>query len=152
MRIGNERFDVIRVQICRRPNQSVLNPDIDMCITHIRNIWTGELDYERRFLKGHPITQDPPGYVFQTLLAHRRVFERVGLLKEELRTAEDIEWFARARDIGVHLEILPEVLTYRYLHGGNISAQKSSSASERYDDLLEAVAGRMKKLDVDFRN
>ena len=67
------------------------------------------------------------------------------MLDETLRRAEDIEWFARARDAGVTVEVLADVLVYRHLHGQNTSYVGERTASARYEQLLEIVAARLKK-------
>ena len=121
------------------------HPEIDLCITHLRNVWASHLDSERRALADHAYANDPPGYVFQTALVRRRVFGRIGTLNEKLRRAEDIEWFGRARDAGLKLEILPEVLVRRHLHGRNTSDSGEATASERYQQLLDVVAARLKQ-------
>jgi glycosyltransferase involved in cell wall biosynthesis len=121
------------------------HPETDVCITHLRNVWAEGLDGERQALGNHIYTNDPPGYVFQTSLMRARVFERVGMLNEQLRRAEDIEWFARARDASVVLSILPEVLVYRHLHGNNTSNAGETTASARYEQLLEVMAARLRQ-------
>ncbi len=121
------------------------SPNVGICITHLRNVWAQHLEAERRGLAEHLFANDPPGYVFQTSLIRRSVFEHAGMLDETLRRAEDIEWFARARDAGVALAIVPEVLVYRHLHGQNISDAGESTASDRHDQLLEIIAARLKQ-------
>jgi glycosyltransferase involved in cell wall biosynthesis len=56
------------------------HPEIDLCITHLRNVWESHLDSERRALADHAYANDPPGYVFQTALVRRGVFGRIGTL------------------------------------------------------------------------
>jgi len=120
-------------------------PSVGICITHVRNVWAEHLEAQRRALEQHALANDPPGYVFQASLIRRSVFERAGMLDERLRRAEDVEWFARAKDAGVALAIVPEVLVYRHLHGQNTSDAGESSASDRYDQLLEVMAARLKQ-------
>jgi glycosyltransferase involved in cell wall biosynthesis len=121
------------------------HPGTGICITHLRNVWAEALDSQRDGLGEHAFANDPPGYVFQTSLIRRDVFERAGKLDEKLRRAEDIEWFARARDAGIVLEIVPEVLVYRHLHGQNVSDAGEQTASDRHDQLLEIIAARLKQ-------
>jgi glycosyltransferase involved in cell wall biosynthesis len=120
-------------------------PEVGICITHLRNVWAEHLDGERLALGDHVFANDPPGYVFQTSLIRREVFERAGMLDETMRRAEDIEWFARARDVGVALEVLPDVLVYRHLHGQNTSVADEETASARHAQILEIVAARLKQ-------
>ena len=119
-------------------------PEVGICITRLRNVWAEHLDEERRGLGAHVFANDPPGYVFQTSLIRRDVFARAGMLDEKLRRAEDIEWFARARDAGIELALISEVLVYRHLHGGNTSVADETTASERHAQLLEIMARRLK--------
>jgi glycosyltransferase involved in cell wall biosynthesis len=118
--------------------------ELGVCITRLRNVWAQHLDAERRALEGHAVANDPPGFVFQTSLMHRDVFARAGMLDEKLRRAEDVEWFARARDAGIEIAIHPEVLVRRHFHGANLSDAGESTASDRYNQLLEVMALRLK--------
>jgi glycosyltransferase involved in cell wall biosynthesis len=118
-------------------------PAVGVCITRLRNVWAQHLDADRRALEAHASANDPPGYVFQTSLIRRDVFAHAGMLDEKLRRAEDVEWFTRVRDAGIELAIVPEVLVYRHLHGANISDASESTASERYEQLLEVMAKRL---------
>ncbi|MFC1791691.1 glycosyltransferase family 2 protein, partial [Gemmatimonadota bacterium] len=67
-----------------------------------------------------------------SLLVRREAFLGVGLLDQQCRTGEDIDWFARARDQGVAFRRLPEVLVHRRLHDTNLSYR----APEDRGDLL----------------
>jgi glycosyltransferase involved in cell wall biosynthesis len=49
------------------------------------------------------------------------VWRRVGPLDETLRSSEDVDWIARAQDMGITKTILPEVLLYRRVHDANLS-------------------------------
>jgi glycosyltransferase involved in cell wall biosynthesis len=132
-------------KLARQSALLTAQPQTDVCITHLRNVWQEHLDSERQALGEHAYANDPPGYVFQTSLIRARAFAKVGLLKETLRTAEDIDWFTRARDGGIVVAVLPEVTVYRYLHGKNLSNSREKTASEHYDDLLKVMAARLKR-------
>ena len=77
-----------------------------------------------------------PGYSTVTLLARRSVFDEVGGFDDQLRHADTIEWFLRARTRGISFELLPEPLTYRRLHDHNLSKRESAQAKE---ELLAVV-------------
>jgi GT2 family glycosyltransferase len=55
----------------------------------------------------------------------RETFEKVGLLDESMRSAEDLDWFLRARETGISLTLNPRVVLHYRLHGANISRQKA---------------------------
>ena len=54
-----------------------------------------------------------------TLLIRREDFLRVGLFSTDLKTGEFIDWYCRARELGLSEKMIPEVLMYRRLHEAN---------------------------------
>ena len=73
-----------------------------------------------------------------TTLLRRAAFDRVGDFDVGLNVATDIEWFARARDRGLRMDPLQEVLLHKRVHGGNLSY--TSARSDNYErDLLRAI-------------
>jgi glycosyltransferase involved in cell wall biosynthesis len=56
-----------------------------------------------------------------TMLVRRGVFERVGAFDPDYKLADDLEWATRAKDLGVRMTILPDVLILRRIHEGNLS-------------------------------
>ena len=57
------------------------------------------------------------------VLLRRGMFDRVGLFDESLRIASDIEWFRKARDLGIEAVSMPETLLHRRIHAGNLSSR-----------------------------
>lgn len=62
-----------------------------------------------------------PGKIMETLLAHRSAFERVGLLDPAYPNAHDVDWFARAGDLGVEGVMLDAVVVDKRVHSDNTS-------------------------------
>jgi GT2 family glycosyltransferase len=78
---------------------------------------------------------DHIAHIMETLLARRTAFDLVGGFDTRLSTAEDVDWFSRARDLGVRGGIVDRVLVYKRVHDGNLSL--TDAASSR--NLLEVV-------------
>ncbi len=57
-------------------------------------------------------------------LFRKSVFKKVGNFDEEMFSAEDIDWFFRARESKLHFLIHKDVVLYFRLHGKNISNDK----------------------------
>lgn len=80
-----------------------------------------------------PATCLPPGFrphlldgehtalIMETLVARRSVWQQVGGFDTGLRLAEDVDWFGRARHLGVPMVALSEVLLHKRIHGANAS-------------------------------
>ena len=87
------------------------------------------------WLKPELLEKDQPGYVPGTLVVRREVFDAVGPFDEGRPVASDADWFLRAKDAGVGMAMLPDVLLERRIHRANQSAQTLQGTSE----LLHAV-------------
>lgn len=57
-------------------------------------------------------------------LFRKRVFEKVGLLDETQQYGDDIDWFLRAREKNIPLEVLEQVVLYYRRHGKNMTLQE----------------------------
>jgi glycosyltransferase involved in cell wall biosynthesis len=68
-----------------------------------------------------------PARLRGTMLARHSLIDRVGPCAEDLRAGEFIDWFARARDLGMRDEILPEVVLRRRLHADNLGRREPAS-------------------------
>ena len=78
-----------------------------------------------------------PGYISGTLLARRRAFETVGFFSTELNHGDSLDWFIRARQLGVTGELLPEVLVDRRMHFGNTSRLFEQHSREEFLAILK---------------
>jgi len=85
-----------------------------------------------RFFMG-PNQQRPPGFKLElldrdwvahmpgALLARRALFERVGRFDPNWAIASDIDWFAKVKDAGCRIEVVPEVVIHKRVHDTNLS-------------------------------
>jgi glycosyltransferase involved in cell wall biosynthesis len=74
--------------------------------------------FRRELLQGNHV-----GRIVSTLLARRSVFDSIGKFNPDLVPADDVDWFARAADLGVPMAILPDVLLHKRVHEANSSHQ-----------------------------
>ena len=62
----------------------------------------------------------------QTALVRREVFDRIGLLDENVSFCDDVEWVLRATRLGVQHEVMTDlVFGYRF-HGQNITSDRAA--------------------------
>jgi glycosyltransferase involved in cell wall biosynthesis len=61
------------------------------------------------------------GMIMEALVARKSVFERVGSFNADFSVSSDTEWFARARDAGVPMNVVPKTLVRKRVHGSNNS-------------------------------
>ncbi len=129
-------------------------PDLALCITHVQNFWIDALAVEAARFRGHRRGQPVPGYTVVTLLARAEVFDRIGQFDAALRRRFQADWFARARDHGVTLELIPDVLAYRRLHASNMSRGDHGSIRDDYLTVVKRSLDRRRagRLVNDGRN
>lgn len=114
-------------------------PTTDLCVTHFQNFWAPELADEAERYRDHPLGGPLSGYIAQTLLARREAFDRFGGIPEPGQGGDTL-WFERAVRAGAVLEVLPEVLLRRRIHGQNHSLQ----GTQGVDDLFQLIRSRIR--------
>jgi glycosyltransferase involved in cell wall biosynthesis len=121
-------------------------PTVGACITLIQNFWDDALSDEHESLRGHVREQPMAGYTSVTLLARRSVFEAIGGFDTRLKHGDDTDWFLRADENGVAVELVPELLVYRRVHPNSRSRQWQRRSRDEYLDLLKSHLDRQRAL------
>ena len=101
-------------------------PEIGICAGHYQNFWAPELKEEEDRLRAQGAGEPQPG-TLPSMLIRRSVFDTVGLLNQELKHRDSMEWLGRAKDAGIVMETLPGILIYRRLHSSNISREEAAA-------------------------
>jgi glycosyltransferase involved in cell wall biosynthesis len=86
--------------------------------------------FRRELLQGSHVA-----HIMETLMARRETFSTVGPFDESLSTAEDVDWFSRAKDKAVPSAVVPHALLKKRIHGNNISL--NVDANNR--NLMQAI-------------
>lgn len=97
------------------------HPRVGYCLTRMRNFLEPGLP-RPSWVAPEDLSRDQFGIGTGTLMAHRKVFDRIGGFDSRYRCGSDKDWFFRAKDAGVGVALLPEVLVHRRIHDGNLSA------------------------------
>jgi glycosyltransferase involved in cell wall biosynthesis len=80
-----------------------------------------------------------------TLVAHRRLFDDLGLFDTTLRTASDGDWILRGRDLGVAFDTMTDVLLLRRIHDTNQSADVPTVHAEMLRLVHDSLARRRRQ-------
>ena len=121
-------------------------PELDYCVAHAQNFWGSELREEALRLSNHRIAKPLPAYSTPTLLARRKLFDRVGHFNPALTHGDGTEWFLRAAECGAVSELLPDVLLYRRLHKENRSRLRARQSREQFLQIVKASLDRRRSL------
>jgi glycosyltransferase involved in cell wall biosynthesis len=78
------------------------------------------------------------------LLVRRSVFERIGSFDTRWEITPDIDWFARAKDAGVRIEVVPEVHVHKRVHDRNLSTLGGTTLNRELVALLRESVERQR--------
>lgn len=80
-----------------------------------------------------------------TMLAPRRVFDRVGAFDPSYRVGEDTDWMLRARAAGVVVGAVDRVLIRRRIHGANLTYRTEEMQAAIHRTVLRLTRDRIAK-------
>jgi len=132
-------------KLARQMARFQARPDLDVCVTHVRNFWIPELSEEAARYKDHRRSQAVPGYTTATLLARRTLFDAVGGFDPVLQHGDSTEWFLRAAEHRAVIELLPDVLTYRRLHQTNRTRRLAAASRDQYLRIVKTSLDRRRR-------
>jgi glycosyltransferase involved in cell wall biosynthesis len=115
-------------------------PGLDGVYGLVQEFLSPELTAEERARLRYAVEPQQPGVV-GGLLLRRSSFDRVGEFSEEWRLGEAIDWLARAREAGLQLRTLPEVVLRRRIHSSNTGRRRMAERAE-YARMLKSVLDR----------
>jgi len=132
-------------KLMRQISRFEVRPNLDLCVSYVQNFWIPELREEAERFHNHRISRPVPGYVPQTLLARRALFETVGHFNVALRHADSTDWFLRVIEHGAVIDILPDALVYRRIHQSNLSRRMASASRQEYVELVKTTLDRRRR-------
>ena len=119
-------------------------PRPDMVFGHVRQFHSPELDGQTKArIAGDGTVL--AGHVVGTLLVSRAAFDRVGPFATRWRIGESLDWFSRARDLGLAYVTVPDVVLLRRLHTGNMMRHERHSTGD-YTRILKASLDRRRAI------
>ena len=81
-------------------------------------------------LKLHCSSDPQPWYTSQTMLINRDVFDRVGVFDNQFTEGSFVEWYVRAKNHDLKIELLEAVVCKRRIHFSNYGMTNPDSFSE----------------------
>lgn len=86
-----------------------------------------------------------PIFTAAGLIARRSAFEKVGTFNPERGSACGMDWFLRARDLGLNERVLTHISYRRRLHGENYSLEISGQSYQNFAEALHQRIRRQRK-------
>ncbi|GIL15882.1 MAG: glycosyl transferase family A [Chloroflexota bacterium] len=89
---------------------------------------------------------------FSGALIPRAVIQRVGRLDETVLYGEDIDWYMRARELGVRMAILEQVTTLYRRHANNLTNDYAETQAYLLKALSKSLTRRAQNNQVELSN
>jgi glycosyltransferase involved in cell wall biosynthesis len=121
------------------------HPETDMIFGIVAQFVSPELSAEHQS-KLKTELEKMPGYVTGAMLIKHETFMKVGLLNEKLELGEFIDWFSRAKDMGLNYNLLDEIVLKRRIHTTNLGIYKKQNLKDYTSILREALARKRKMM------
>ena len=80
------------------------------------------------------------GYLPGTLVVRRSVLDQLGMFDERFHVGSDAEWLVRARDAGIPVAVVEDVVLEKRIHRANLSRNPEAST-----DMLMVLAESLKR-------
>ena len=121
------------------------NPEVDMVFGNAEQFISPELSEENQKSLRNELTKIP-GFAAGTMLIRKETFLKVGWFDERLELGEYIDWFCRAKDMGLKYHMLNDIVLKRRIHTTNMGISKRRHLTD-YTAILRAALARkrMKK-------
>ena len=132
-------------KLARQMARYEARPELDLSVTYAKLFWDGALATEADRLHDHPRAQAVPGYATTTLLARRTSFAKVGEFNTRLWFADSVEWFMRAFEQQLVLELLPEVLVDHRMHATNLTRRRAGASREEFLHVIKGSLDRRRR-------
>jgi len=124
-----------------RVNRLLENPSLDIVVGHQQSFFSEDMDPALRSrLQISEIPQ--PGHLSGGAVIRSRVFDELGGLDESLRSFGDLDWFMRATEHGFRIEVIPDLVLRRRVHGANMSLTRKVEADLERARILKASLDR----------
>jgi glycosyltransferase involved in cell wall biosynthesis len=115
------------------------HPD-SICIANQAYFLAPGVTRPKWFARENLLEADHAGWAPSCLAVRRTTFDRVGRFDESMLHASDVDWFARAKELGIAIELPPETLVHRRVHEQNDSA--NLAAMTEFFNVIRAASAR----------
>jgi glycosyltransferase involved in cell wall biosynthesis len=110
------------------------------CIAHARYFLEPGCALPKGFRR-RDLERDHVARIVETMVVRRAALDAVGPFDASVLPA-DVDWFARAKDAGLPMAILPDILLYRRIHDQNLTYHLPARGQE---DLLKVIARSIRR-------
>lgn len=119
-------------------------PEIGFTYTLHRCFLDRSIDAAPLWVRRQWFENDEPGIVPSALMVHRNVLDEIGLFNTSYFVAEDVDWMLRAKEKGIKMEVISELLLFKRVHSNNLSGHVDAQ-SQLFRALSESISRRKER-------
>jgi len=123
-------------KLARQVERFAQRPELDVSLVVAENFWEEGLAAEEARYRAHNRVRAT--HSFTSILARRSTFLEVPIDVAMTRT-DCVEWFIRAAEAGVRIDVISDVLVYRRMHAASLS---HAHPTDQYLHLIKATLDR----------
>jgi glycosyltransferase involved in cell wall biosynthesis len=120
------------------------NPSLEMIFCGVEQFFSPDLDEAERGKMAMTVEKSNAPHC-GTMLVRREIFQRVGLFNAGLRVVEFIDWFTRARDAGVKMTTVAQLLMRRRWHFSNTTRRDKVGSYSQLPEILKQALDRRRQ-------
>jgi len=130
----------------------IQHPEVQYTITRVK-FFLEEGDVIPPGFRKELLLEDQAGYLPETLVVRKSLFDQIGRFSPDLRISADVDWFARAKDLNIPMALIPEVLVYKRVHSKNFTLDVSQVRVINHELLtaLKHSIARQKKVGYSWK-
>jgi glycosyltransferase involved in cell wall biosynthesis len=120
------------------------NPELQFSITYVQ-FFADKAENLPAHFRVELLHKTVPGYIMESLLARKSIFEKTGLFNTEMPVAEDTEWYSKVIDMKIPYHIVKDVLVLKRIHQSNSHLNPSIQLSSLMLKILKNSLDRKRK-------
>lgn len=126
-------------KLARQVERFRQRPRLDVSLVTAENFWDDGMAAEEAQYRTHNRLRAT--HLFDAILAPRSVFLQVPI-DPTMTRVEGVEWFVRAAEASLEIDVIPDVLVYRRMHRKSVSHAHPADSTDRHLDLVKATLDR----------
>lgn len=132
----------IRDKVSRQFERLIRYPDTEAVFGQVQQFISDDVTPVLAHRLAYP-RGPQPGISKTSMIIRREAFERIGPFDSTLRNIDFLEWYTRAIEKGLQIDVLPEVVVLRRLHATNTgTASRDAQRSENLEALKRSLDRR----------
>lgn len=125
-------------------NQFNINPNLDISFSYMKCFISPELSEEVKRIRYCP-PDSVSGHCLPTAVMRKTSFEKIGYFDSRWKVGEFIDWLVKAKEIGLNIETVNDILLLRRIHKTNIGVREREAGRSDYLKIVKEVLDRKRK-------